>query len=92
MSKTEILYLVIVIYVVGFFISLIILHKFGKQLEWDHYDPPHCPYYDDYDSNAQAYVAFSTFWFLFWTFNGLFGIGRLTVRLSENIGKKFNTK
>lgn len=65
--------IIAIIYVVGFFISLIVLSKYGKVLGWDHYDPPHDSWYDDYDSNAQAYLGFSFAWPFFW----LFGFIRL---------------
>ena len=92
MTKEEMLILIIVIYVVGFSVSLLALHKFGRQLGWDHYDPPHGAYYDDYDSNAHAYLTFSVFWFIFWTFYGIAGIWRLMVMLSEAMGRMFKTK
>lgn len=54
-------------YVLGFFISLWAFHTFKNELDINHYDPPHPEDYDDYDSNASAYVAFSLMWPIFWT-------------------------
>lgn len=49
------------IYLIGFLITLTFLKFFGKKLGFD-YDPPHEYYYDDYKSNAEAYLSFSLFW------------------------------
>jgi hypothetical protein len=57
------LFLYIAIYVVGFLATLVFLIFFGKKIGID-YDPPHPPYYDDYDSNGSAYLAFSLGWFI----------------------------
>jgi hypothetical protein len=56
-------------YILGFLISLILLSKYGGKWGWDHYDPPHESWYDDYSSNASAYVAFSAAWFMFYPVN-----------------------
>lgn len=53
--------LIIVIYILGYFFSLFILHRFKKELGADLYD--NAPYdWDDYESNAEAYVSWSFFW------------------------------
>ena len=54
------------IYIIGYFASLWAMHTFKKELDIDSYDPPHCEYYDDYNSNAEAYLSFSFVWPLFW--------------------------
>lgn len=51
----------ILIYVVGFILTLTFLKIFGKKIGID-YDPPHVPDYDDWENNAQAYLAFSITW------------------------------
>jgi hypothetical protein len=53
----------ILIYVVGFILTLTFLKLFGKKMEID-YDPPHEPDYDDYKNNAEAYLFFSLSWFV----------------------------
>jgi hypothetical protein len=53
----------ILIYVVGFILTLTFLKLFGKKLDID-YDPPHEPDYDDWQNNAQAYLGFSLSWFV----------------------------
>jgi hypothetical protein len=63
--------LVIIIgYSLGFIISLVVIHKFKDRLSVNNYDPPHPTWYDDYSSNAQAYVWFSIAWPLFWIIKG----------------------
>jgi len=81
----------LIIYAVGFPIHLVLLHLFAKKLGWDHYDPPHVEYYDDYDNNAQAYVAFSLGWPLFVIGNLVYGGGILLVRLSKYIERQLGT-
>lgn len=56
----------IAIYIVGYFASLWAMHTYKKELDIDSYDPPHIEYYDDYNSNAEAYLSFSFAWPLFW--------------------------
>jgi len=54
------------IYIIGYFASLWAMHAYKKQLGIDDYEPPHDEYYDDYESNAEAYVIISFIWPLFW--------------------------
>lgn len=56
----------LVIYVLGYFASLWAMHTFKTELDIDSYDPPHDDYYDDYDSNAEAYMTMSFAWPIFW--------------------------
>ena len=51
----------LVIYIIGFILTLTFLKLFGKKLEID-YDPPYEPGYDDWQNNAQAYMFFSLTW------------------------------
>ncbi len=51
----------VIIYVVGFILTLTFLKLFGKKMGID-YDPPHSSDYDDWENNAQAYLAFSITW------------------------------
>jgi hypothetical protein len=51
----------ILIYIIGFILTLTFLKLYGKKMEID-YDPPHEPDYDDWENNAQAYLAFSITW------------------------------
>ena len=51
----------IIIYIIGFILTLTFLKLYGKKIGID-YDPPHEPDYDDWENNAQAYLAFSITW------------------------------
>jgi len=51
----------ILIYIIGFILTLTFLKLYGKKIGID-YDPPHEPDYDDWENNAQAYLAFSITW------------------------------
>ena len=51
----------VIIYIVGFILTLTFLKLFGKKLGIN-YDPPHVSDYDDWENNAQAYLAFSITW------------------------------
>lgn len=53
---------ILAIYFFGYFISLWVMHTFKKELGIDSYDPPHESYYDDWESNAEAYVFLSLAW------------------------------
>jgi hypothetical protein len=48
-------------YIIGFILTLTFLKLYGKKIGID-YDPPHEPDYDDWENNAQAYLAFSITW------------------------------
>ena len=78
-------------YVIGFLISLLFLHAFKRELGVDHYDPPHDEYYDDYSSNAHAYLAFSFMWPIFWGFMLFALIYSGLIKLSQLIGKLFSS-
>ena len=80
--------IIAIVYVVGFFATLLTLHKTdGFWGEWNCYDPPHDGWYDDYSSNAQAYLSFSFIWPLFIVANLVkAGWGQLE-RLSKYLGK-----
>ena len=51
------------IYPIGFFLTLTFYKFFGKKIGMD-YDPPHPEWcdWDDWDSNSSAYLAFSIGW------------------------------
>lgn len=84
----------IAVYLVGFLITLVLLHKFKKQMGLDNYDPPHPEYYDDWSSNAQAFAWFSAEWPIFWFFQIAFWIAgaitMLSLRIGELVTKKSN--
>ena len=86
----EVIITMTIVYVIGVVLSLIFLNKYGKQLGWGDYDPPHGDWYDDYPSNAHAWLAFSTIWPIFYAFNILFGIHKLCLMFSRYVYKKYN--
>jgi hypothetical protein len=61
------LLIILAIYVVGFFLSLLFLIKYASKFELDGYDKEKTyATMDDYSSNASAYTAFSTVWPIFY--------------------------
>jgi hypothetical protein len=73
-------------YILGFILSVVMLKKFGKALDVDHYDDPKdYSNYDDWDSNAQAYTSFSIMWPLFWVGMGLGGFWSLLMKFTNNV-------
>lgn len=81
---------ILAIYTVGFFTSLWVMHKYKKQLDIDHYDPPHGDYYDDYKSNAEAYATFSLMWPIFLIISLFVGSFKSMVYLSKIFENKIN--
>ena len=75
----------LIVYFTGWILTLFVLIKWGERLGFGGYDPPHEPYYDDYQSNAHAWVAFSTAWPIFVFFNTLFFIHRKIVETTQKI-------
>ena len=83
--------IIIIVYVVGIFASLILLHiTDGLWGLHNDYDPPHDDWYDDYDSNAHAYLVFSLGWPFFYFLHGLYGLYELLLKLSEKLGDRQN--
>jgi hypothetical protein len=82
--------LIILIYVLGFFTSLMVLHIFKNELDVNHYNPPHPAYYDDYNSNAEAFVSFSLIWPIFWFLNMLRCMWKGLVWISTQFEKNKN--
>ena len=81
----------IAIYLVGVVTSLFALHKWKEELDVDHYDDTDDIYlYDDWESNAQAFTAFSIMWPVFWGVKFIVLSWDLLVRLSGLIENKLN--
>jgi hypothetical protein len=72
----------VLIYIVGFILTLTFLKLFGKKMGFD-YDPPHEDWYDDYDNNAQAYLLFSLTWFVTAPMFLIAGIFQLLYQFSQ---------
>ena len=85
----------ILIYAIGFIITLFVLHKWKKELDIDNYDTPQDGSYDyghsEWSSNAQAYAAWSLAWpivFAFFTctmlWKGIMGLSKwIQARIDE---------
>lgn len=80
--------LILSIYVLGVFASLWVMHTFKNELDINHYDLPHDDYYDDYDSNAEAYVAFSLMWPLYWFMQFFIYLWKGLIWISTQFEKK----
>ena len=80
----------VIVYVIGVVLTLLFLNKYGKQMELGDYDPPHDGWYDDYESNAQAWLSFSIVWPMFWIIGILFGIYSLLLQFSKYLYKIYN--
>jgi hypothetical protein len=65
----------VLIYIVGFILTLTFLKLYGKKIGFD-YDPPHEGDYDDWEDNAQAYAFFSFFWIAFVPMASIVGLIR----------------
>lgn len=78
----------VLIYAIGYFISLFAMHKYKEQLDINHYDPPHDGWYDDWDSNAEAYVGISFAWPLFWAGMVIALFWKILIKLSNRLDTK----
>jgi ABC-type antimicrobial peptide transport system permease subunit len=76
-------------YIIGFMLILIILILFGSKMGLDNYDEPHGEYYDDWDSNGSAYLAWSIGWFICVPFYLSFWLYSKSVILVEKLIKKY---
>ena len=81
---------IVIGYLVGFFLTLTFFKFFGKKIGFD-YDPPHCEWYDDWQSNASAYFSFSLGWILVVPVLIIIGLVKLLIvgtRWYLELGKK----
>lgn len=77
--------ILLVIYIIGFFISLIILHLFA---DCNYDEEKDYSNYDDWDSNAQAYAAWSVGWpILLLTISIKFVVCDIPLKISKFIQK-----
>ena len=54
---------ILTIYIIGFFITLTFFKYFGVKIGFDYTrNANDIDWYDDWDSNEQAFTAFSLFW------------------------------
>lgn len=77
-------------YLLGSIASLSILHKYKGKMDLPNYDNDFSKDYDDWDSNAQAFSAFSLMWPVFWGVHLLKWSWDLLVYISGLIENKVN--
>lgn len=82
--------LYIIVYVVGYFASVVAMHKYHKQLGMDYNVPKSYVNHDDWDNNAQAFAGISVAWFLFWGMTLFMYLAKKIVKFSSNIEKAVN--
>jgi len=64
---------VVLVYVVGYILTLLFLVAFGKSWFGINYDKwSKTSEYDDWDSNAQAFSAWSLFWPMLWVGSAIY--------------------
>lgn len=80
----------IIIYVVGYVASVILMHKYHKQLDMNYNVEKTYVNHDDWDNNAQAFAGISVAWFLFWSMTLFMYIAKNFVKFSANIEKSMN--
>ena len=56
--------ILMIIYPLGFLITLTFFKYFGKRIGFDFDKGYNNDWYDDWESNEQAYFAFATMWFM----------------------------
>lgn len=82
--------LYIIVYVVGYFASVVAMHKYHKQLGMDYNVPKTYVNHDDWDNNAQAFAGISVAWFLFWGMTLFMYLAKKIVKFSSSIEKAVN--
>jgi len=55
-------YLIMIIYPIGFLLTLTFFKYFGVKIGFDYDEWSKNEWYDDYESNAEAYLVFSVAW------------------------------
>ena len=83
-------YWYIIIYIIGFILSLFFYKIFGKRLDLDYSSKNHnykSDWGDYWDSNTQAYTAFSLAWFFIIPIMFIFGMWKILIFLTGKIIK-----
>lgn len=75
--------LLIEIYLVGFILSLTFFKYFGVKIGFNYDDEKTYADYDDWDSNAQAFTAFSLFWPIIMPLLLIMGIIKIIFKFSK---------
>ena len=76
-------YILMLIYPVGFLLTLTFFKYFGKRIGFD-YDrnANDIDWYDDWENNEEAYIGFSTMWFMVMPVLLIVGIFKILVKFS----------
>ena len=77
----------LIIYIVGFIVTLLLFKFFGKKIGFDYSGPKTYVNYDDWDSNTSAYTCFSIFWFVTVPIITIFGLWYCLTLLTGKIIK-----
>ena len=93
--KTEQIFLMIAVYIVGFILTLLFYKIFGKKIGFDYSGPQRFKRksfffdndYDDWDSNATAYTSFSLVWVITVPILLIMGSWALLITLTRKIIK-----
>ena len=80
----------IAMYFIGYAISVILMHKFHKELDLDYNKPKTYVDCDDWDNNAQAFAGISVAWPLFWGLTLIIFIIKKVVGFSASVERYFN--
>jgi hypothetical protein len=81
---------IILIYAAGFLLSLLILSAFGKSKMNIDFDNDHDKWPDDWETNAEAYVAWSLAWPLGFILLSLVGVWAGLTKLTQFLIDIFN--
>ena len=82
----------VIIYIVGYLLSVTLMHKFHKALDMDYNEPKTYVNHDDWDNNAQAFAGISVAWPLFWAAKIIEYIIKKVVKFSAWIENELNYK
>jgi len=81
--------LLIIIYIIGFILTILFFNKFGKKIgfDWSNNCRNSDIYYDDWESNTQAYTSFSLAWFIIMPILAIIGFWKILTYLTNKIIK-----
>lgn len=79
--------LYIIVYIVGYFLTLLFFKRFGKKLGFDYSEPKTYANYDDWGSNEKAYTFFAICWPIVMGILAIAGITNLLMKLTNKIIK-----
>jgi len=77
----------LITYIIGYLISLKLLHTFWKNMGITDYNDRTDPDYDNWNSNSEAFNAWSLAWFVFWPMNAIRLIYKISLQISNHLSK-----